>query len=258
MSRAKIDFSLREKQGNRLTKLLKEKYGNRGDSPKLLPFKNDLINYEWIEVATLTRICHGTDPIDSHVKAFSAVLGVSEDFLLCNTDHRTEEDHKKAIIREYEEKKSRMMSDVFARWNTEASDRIRIVKSVISMLEDRNYKITYETIEGYQIVKTDKKYAAYGTDNSYQLSEDKFYSWLNSSEMNIPVSKEEWLHLSKVCISAPDLNAIELTMNDFMKMVHDINNEISHRLDSWFHLYSYEVSESWNETYAYMEESDQK
>lgn len=252
MSRGKIDRSLRKKQGERLTNELIAKYGLFRNGAKYKPFVRDLESYELISEQTICHICKGDDPIDSHVVAFGKVLGVLPDYLLCRCDYRTEDERKQAIISEYEAQKNKLFNDTIQSATEQLNKRIAIIRRSINLLEDRGYTLRYnlDAPNYFYLTKVSDGYAVKNHDSALDPEctippEDIYRQFCSSSISMVGISIFDNLsvHIISIDIISPTYESITLSSDSFVRMLYDIDDEISHRIGSWMRYHDYHISD---------------
>lgn len=256
MSHKKIDKELRVRQGKRLKELLtKEVYpGDPRFNQRFIEDINRYVGYNYgLSSQVLSQITSGQGNFEGYAPIFSKVLDVDINYLLDpDYPYKNDNDRKEQIIKEYEEKKASEMAKIWNQWNDDSNNRIQLVKTVIQALEVRNITVSYHIKESpIPVNKQNNHYIAYYADKKYEISEDDFSQWLTTSALNIHISENTWIHLCGVTIFFPDYSYIELNINDFMKLIYDINEEISHRLQTWLKYHSYTIKEAWEQSYCF-------
>ena len=258
----KIDYSLRERQGKRLTDLIIEKYGKRGDRPRYTPFIADLGENEILSAATLSRVCHGKDPIDNHVKAFGVVLGVRSEYLLCIDDYKTESEYRQAIISEYEIRKAQPYTDAIGKAVRHIDKTLAIIKRTIPIIESRFQSIIYEIDAPFYMVKRADKFLVYrieDKDNTQrrtmdgektidkedrepvcQISSNMIYSLFSSPTSAVSI-ENQLIHIRRIQMVQSDYSSISLAPDDFMKMIFDIDDDLTHRINTWMRYHDYKI-----------------
>lgn len=247
---------LREKQGQRLTKIIKEKYGTYGEKPRTKQFIKDLddIGHK-VSKETVSRIISGHDPIKDRVDSFSKVLGVSTKYLLYETDFRTEEEEEK------ERQKIKIISDEhkeenYSEWRTAGERRVKTVKMVLSYLLTKGIIVEYKTKEALSIENIEGQYYVIDSRSKLPIDDIQFYSWLFSDLFHVKLSDDKTLHIEEVDIISASGN-ITLSVPDFMRFVYDISlsidNVVSHRVQTWIKLYNYNIKEDWDPAEAFID-----
>lgn len=237
----KKDKLLRKKQADRLTDEIINVYGLHGDSPKIKDFLDDvnLIYNKEIHKPTISNICSGKTNIDNYVQAFAQVLNVTSEWLLCEDGAcRTLQDKKDRYVKNEDR--------VIKRFTDRMTDNIARIKRVTDYMENLDYKIRYELSEPYSIGKDANDYLIYGIGSDVcRISCERFLLLIANYPSGIQISEDIYIHLRQVHLiqglnvkdkngkSVYKIKTTSIKPDDYLRMIRDIDGELSHRLNYW-------------------------
>ena len=236
---------LNKKTGNRLMELLKKNYGGRDWRATFcaqIESQTEII----ITETTISNICHGRTSLTmSNAAAFSKVLGVTPQYLLCLTDNprgtEADAENEKIISVEMNKtaakyKRTRRLIERFLI----ISDLFRYDTSI--MFED-GFMISRDSKNGsFVFYQTDKDRA--DTPEPVRVDFDSVVQSLAFTPhiIRVPGITPNTFAINTVRIASGDL-FLSLSINEFFRFCHELTDAIEGRFSSWFRYHDYDFSD---------------